>query len=560
MKRTKQITFKIILVSILLLTITCKKDELAKVTKLEIGSESNVTETTATVSATFVDVSANISAFGHCYATSSNPGISDSRTTNSGTAQKGVYSSNLTGLTPDTEYYVRAYAMEGDKEVYSSGQVSFTTGAYQLPTLVTGAVTDVTHNTAVSGGEITDDGGQEITSRGVCWSTSENPTISDDKTVDGTGTGTFTSNLTGLIAETTYYVQAYATNSVGTAYGNEQTFTTSEAPYIAISSPTTGDHWLGLEAGNIIWTSNTGGNVSMTLYNGNTLVTEFVANTENDGIYSWASVIDGQYGYDYKVRITSLENTGLYTESNTFKISESNGSTGILDANQFSYNTIKIGSQWWMAENLKENVYPDWADIPTVSDDNSSGSSDDEWDALGDMDDAFCYYDDSYTNRSTFGTLYNWAAVMNGGNSSSENPSGVQGVCPTGWHVPSDAEWKELESYLGMSPAEVEAATGNRGIDEGSELAGNAEEWNDGALESNAQFGTSGFMALPGGCRFASGGWFYDINTYGYWSSATEYEDDNSRIWYRELSYIATGVSRFNGSKSYGFSVRCVRD
>lgn len=97
-----------------------------------------------------------------------------------------------------------------------------------LPTVSTVSVSDITTNSATSGGNVTDDGNATVTSRGVCWSTSHNPTVSDSYTTDGSGTGSFPSSITGLTANTTYYVRAYATNSQGTAYGTERSFTTEE--------------------------------------------------------------------------------------------------------------------------------------------------------------------------------------------------------------------------------------------------------------------------------------------------------------------------------------------
>lgn len=98
----------------------------------------------------------------------------------------------------------------------------------ELPILSSSSITNITATTASSGGVITSDGGASITARGICWSLNLNPTISDSKTVDGKGTGQFVSNLTGLTGGTTYHVRAYATNSVGTSYGNEISF---ETPY-----------------------------------------------------------------------------------------------------------------------------------------------------------------------------------------------------------------------------------------------------------------------------------------------------------------------------------------
>ncbi|MEX0981773.1 MAG: DUF1566 domain-containing protein [Bacteroidales bacterium] len=137
----------------------------------------------------------------------------------------GEFSGSLTGLTAGTTYYVKAYATNSAGTAYGS-EVSFATETeIVVPKLTTNAVTSVTETTAESGGIISDDGGAAVTERGVCWSTNQNPTTADNKTSDGTGTGSFTSSITGLTSNTTYYVRAYATNSAGTAYGNEIIYT-----------------------------------------------------------------------------------------------------------------------------------------------------------------------------------------------------------------------------------------------------------------------------------------------------------------------------------------------
>ena len=124
-------------------------------------------------------------------------------------------------------YYVRAYATNSVGTAYGN-EVSFTTinNTTQLPTVTTSSVSNVTETSATCGGNVTSNGGSNVTARGVCWSTSHNPTTSNSHTINGSDTGSFTSNITGLTAGTTYYVRAYATNSVGTAYGNEVSFTT----------------------------------------------------------------------------------------------------------------------------------------------------------------------------------------------------------------------------------------------------------------------------------------------------------------------------------------------
>lgn len=171
------------------------------------------------------DGGATITARGICWATTANPTTANPKTTDAGTT--GVYSSTMTGLTANTLYYVRAYATNSVGTAYGT-QISFTTTnvTVALPVVTTSTTTAITQTTASSGGNVTNQGGAPITARGVCWSTTVNPTITNDKTTDAGTTGAYTSSITGLIANTTYYVRAYATNSGGTAYGAQVNFTT----------------------------------------------------------------------------------------------------------------------------------------------------------------------------------------------------------------------------------------------------------------------------------------------------------------------------------------------
>ena len=118
-----------------------------------------------------------------------------------------------------TTYYLKAYATNSIGTAYGN-QVSFTTTA-EIPTLTTNVATSVTATTAFSGGNITSDGGSLVTARGVCWATTQNPTVANSNTTSGTGSGSYVSNISGLTAGTTYYVRSYAINSIGTAYGNQ---------------------------------------------------------------------------------------------------------------------------------------------------------------------------------------------------------------------------------------------------------------------------------------------------------------------------------------------------
>ena len=204
-------------------------------------SSSNVHPTWATCGGTvnypYSDLT--VTARGVCWSTSSNPTVSNSYV-NYGTGT-GSFSINITGLTPQTTYYVRAYATTSLGVVYGE-QVSFTTPAFRNPTVITSSVTNISANSATGGGSVGDyyNDGFTVSARGVCWSTSSNPTISSSHTSNGTGTGSFSSSITGLTPNTTYYVRAYATTSNGTVYGSQESFRTiCNTVNVSISGNTT---------------------------------------------------------------------------------------------------------------------------------------------------------------------------------------------------------------------------------------------------------------------------------------------------------------------------------
>jgi hypothetical protein len=184
----------------------------------------NITLTTATTGGNVTsDGGATVTARGVCWSTSTNPTTADPHTYEGGGT--GSFVSYLSGLSPGTLYHVRAYATNSVGTAYGV-ELNFTTLPVSIPVVITSQVTNIGSTNATSGGNVTSDGGEFVTARGVCWSTTSEPTTADPHTIDGSGTGTFASYLTGLTENTLYYVRAYATNSVGTAYGNEVSFTT----------------------------------------------------------------------------------------------------------------------------------------------------------------------------------------------------------------------------------------------------------------------------------------------------------------------------------------------
>ena len=199
---------------------------------------------------------ASIIVRGVCYGTSLNPTIDADHTTDG--SGSGIFTSNLTSLNSTTTYHIRAYATNSAGTAYGQ-DLSFTTPANTAPILTTTAITAITPTTASSGGNITESGGATVTARGVCWSTTQNPTIAGSHTTDGTGTGIFTSALSSLNPTTTYYVKAYATNSVGTSYGNELTFTTTSSatsPTVSTTAVTAITSSTATSGGNV---TNSGG-------------------------------------------------------------------------------------------------------------------------------------------------------------------------------------------------------------------------------------------------------------------------------------------------------------
>jgi uncharacterized protein (TIGR02145 family) len=295
------------------------------------------------------------------------------------------------------------------------------------------------NTTATTGGYVTHEGATPVTARGVCWDTSRDPTITNSKTINGTGKGTFTSLLTGLTPNTTYYVRSYATNSLGTGYGNELSFIT----------------------------------------------------------YS--------------------------------------GSVNDIDGN--IYKTKIIGTQEWMAENLKTTRYNNGdsigTTIPLRLDIRNENAPKYQWGKGENL-------------VATQGRYYTWFAAMES-----------RTLCPAGWHLPSDAEWKTLEMALGMTQLQADSVD-LRGTDQGSQLK-NTAGWTIGSHSRKAGTGTnsSGFTAIAAGYR-GSDGTFEAIGMLGcFWSSS---ETSETKCWTRFLDNEDMKVRRFNASKNEGYNIRCIKD
>ncbi len=458
---------------------------------------------------------------GVCWSISKSPTTEDTRTTDG--YGVGTYTSNLTNLIPNTVYYVRAYATNKEGTAYGN-QVTFTTGELSIAELTTAAISGITQTSAVSGGNITFDGGSEIAERGVCWSTHAVPTLADSKTSNGTGAGIFSSNITGLTGNTRYYVRAYATNAIGTAYGQEISFVSgSVLAVLTTEIPSATGTTTGSGGGNI--TNDGGSAVTVRGVCWSTSANPTISGNKTingAGTGSFTSEIAGLApNTRYHVRAYATNSVGTaYGTDRTFTTDP----VSIQDYDDNNYNVIRVGTQVWIKENLKTTHFNDGTAVPLVT-----GNA--AWISL--TTPGYCWYGNNESNKDVYGALYNWHAVDAGN------------LCPGGWHVPTDAEWLVLINYLGgASPA------GGRLKETGT------SHWqapNTGATNE------SGFTARPGGRRLDTTGTFELIGNSGFWWAADKY--DTSNAWYRRINSDEDRVFRVNqGGLKTGMSVRCIKD
>ena len=416
----------------------CKKEENAQAPSVTTRPVISIAARSATSGGIVnSDGGATINYSGVTWGTAHNPTTADNKT-DDGT-HIGSFLSTMTGLTANTTYYVRAYATNSAGTGYGN-EVTFTTNQVALATVSTSDVYYITATAAFSGGIVQDDGGDDVTARGVCWSSTDQfPTKGINSTTDGAGHGEFASNIRGLSPNTTYYVRAYATNSAGTAYGVTFSFTTEKKDSSVIF---------------------------------------------ND---------DLNYGT-------------------------------VTDVELNIYQTIRIGDKIWMAENLRTTRFNNGSEIWLIADKNTWSTT------YGEP--AYSWYNNSQdTYKPVYGALYNWGVVESGM------------VCPTGWHVSTRDEFNALLAYLGGQP-------GNGG--ELKEVG--LSHWappNTGATNG------SGWTGVPGGL-IDMYGTFSAHGLDGYWWSSTI--DYPGYAFYGTLEYNSALFTVKSTHMQSGMSIRCVKD
>jgi uncharacterized protein (TIGR02145 family) len=484
--------------------------ELSTTTISEISGESAISGGIITSNG-----GAEITARGVCWSTQENPTIADFKTSN----EQGIgqFISILTNLEENTTYHVRAYATNSAGTSYGENLTFIT---LKKPIITTEPITELTMSSAISGGNITSDGGEEVTSRGVCWSTQENPTIEDFKTSNGSGIGEFISNVNGLTELTTYHLRAYATNLAGTSYGENLMFKTLGKPTVrtldftdlATTSVITGgiiesDGGSSITGKGVCWSTSPSPTVDDDKTEDGAGLDDFISTIE-----------DLARNTTYFIRAYAINDQGIsYGEE--FEIT----TYEVMDIDGNGYYSVSIGSQVWLTTNLKVTKYRNGDEIANVTDAN-------EWSNL--TTGGYCDYNNEASNSETYGRLYNWYAVEDS-----------RSIAPEGWHVATKAEWDELVNNLG-----------GEGVSGGKLKETGTTHWqspNTGATNE------TGFTALPGGGRGFESTFSNQGIEVSWWTST---ENLTPTAYGRYVVSSNATCPEYSTGKESGSYVRCIKD
>ncbi len=406
------------------------------------SAPTNISCTSATLGGNVTDdKGATVTERGIVYSKTENPAISDTKKEiGNGT---GPFSQEIAGLEEETTYYVRAYTINSAGTSYGN-QVSFETPACAVPpTVTTSTPVNISCSSATLGGSIIADGGSTVTECGIVYSKTENPVISDNKKEMGNGTGIFSQEVTGLEGETTYYIRAYASNSAGTSYGNQVSFTTPACdvvPTVTTRSVTDITPNSARMGGNITFDGNapiTECGVVYSILEDPTIADNKFPIGSGIGAFAFGKIVTGlTENTTYYVRAYAINSQGTaYGNQVTFKTKEELTGNFTDERDGKTYKWVKIGDQIWMAENLAYLPY-----LSTMPADYAPNQE-----ILNTENPQGMYYVYQYWGSSieeakttyafkTSGVLYTHKSAITS--------------CPSGWHLASNEEWDQLAQYV----------------------------------------------------------------------------------------------------------------
>ncbi|MBK6949591.1 MAG: fibrobacter succinogenes major paralogous domain-containing protein [Haliscomenobacter sp.] len=463
---------------------------------------------------------------GFCWGTDPGPTIAGAKVEVG--PEGGDFEGLITELAPGTFYYLRSFATNANGTAYGN-EINFSTGNISLPSVSTLSISKVGADSAIANGRIYSDGGDSITNRGFCWGTGPNPTVNGNKLELGKGVGNFSGTIKGLSSGTPYYLRSYASNSAGTAYGNEITFTT-----VNITNPVIGPLLMSGVGSSRAW-----GNSAITSDGGAAVTSRGICYSQSpnptvDGSKILLGSGTGNFGGAIKGLIPGrkyyLKSFAVNTKGISYSAEISVTTPALLsDIDGNVYNTTTIGNQTWMAENLRTTRYNNGDNIlhlPNNGDWKNSTSG------------AWSYYQNNETYNIPYGKMYNWPAAVDSRN-----------VCPQGWHVSTSPDWHTMFLSLGAK----EPFIYYRDILAPKIRIEGTEYW--GVINKDAT-NESGLSGLPGGWRNTDGSYDFLLNRTWFWT-ATEYNITSSYAIDLQPEHL---IGEGPMSKIFGLYVRWVKN
>lgn len=403
----------------------------------------------------------------------------------------------------------------------------------QVPIVETVDMEIVGASEAVFECKIQSNGLAEITTRGVCWSKNTNPTISDSKVETDNEFSSNEFRLSMLLPNTQYFIRAFATNSIGTAYGETVSFTTKPASKLTVITKKTGTSYLN----SAVWTGyitdfSYEGSIEYGLCwseNQNPTLADFHTASQNyisEFSCEWTGLTSNT---TYHVRAYATTDLGTtYGNDVAFTTLPENGQI-VEDIDGNIYHTVTIGSQVWLLENLKTTKFNDGTPLSNIT--NNS-----EW--ITTQQPAYCWYKNQQSYKESYGALYNGYVVdylRNGG----------KNIAPTGWHVPSSDELGKLCHAL--DPLNTDIALKESGT----------AHW---AAPNSGATNISGFTALPGGFRGVDAIYGSMTESGYWWSTSPSSGHDGDYLYLLPLYFDETFIGFMHAQKSIGLSIRCIKD